>query len=187
MTASRTKQVTPVSRNQAPVASNTIAKEGFTVTVTDSSTDDAAFPANAVTVYWGGGNGSTTQNAGTVFTKTYTTAGTYIVQMIVKDAGGLKSQINKQVTVPVKYSVSGSVMRLDGTTPVAGASIRLKNGAGAVVKMAVTNALGAYTLADVAPGSYTVQAVKSGLSFSSTPAAVVTNANVTAATILANR
>jgi len=181
------KSVVPFIRNTAPVVSNTIAQEGFTVTLTDASTDDVALPAGAVKVNWGTTPGSTsTGDAGTAISKTYTTAGTYIIKTTVTDAGGLKSYQNRQVTVPVKYSVTGSVMRLDGTTPVAGASVRLKLGGG-VVKMALTNAAGAYTLSNVTPGSYTVEAVKSGLIFSSTPAVVVTNANAAAATILATR
>ncbi|MGC2063412.1 MAG: PKD domain-containing protein [Thermodesulfovibrionales bacterium] len=184
--AAKAKAFTVVSTNAAPVAVKTITQSGFTVNVIDASTDDATLPAGAVTVDWGNGTTST-GNAGTTISKLYTLAGSYIIKHKVKDAEGKVTwSANTQVTVPIKYTVSGSAMRLGGVIPVSGASIRLKSGT-QVVKMTVTAANGTYTLNDVNPGSYTVEAVKSGLVFSSTPAAVVTNANVTGITITATR
>ncbi|MGC2063419.1 MAG: PKD domain-containing protein, partial [Thermodesulfovibrionales bacterium] len=183
---SRAGVVTAISVNIAPTAAKTITQSGWTVGVTDSSTDDDTLPAGAVTVDWGNGTTST-GNAGATISKLYTVAGTYIIKHKVTDAEGKAAwSANTQVTVPIKYTVSGSVMRLGGVIPVSGASIRLKKGT-QVVKMTTTNAAGAYTVQDVNPDSYTVEAVKSGLVFSSTPAAVVTNANVTGVNITATR
>jgi hypothetical protein len=188
--------VTAVSTNTRPTAAATMTQTGWAVAITNTSTDDAGVGALAVTINCGAlQNGSATpyRVTGTgagPFTCNYDylkqRPGSYVIRMTVRDAEGLASSINIPVTVPVKYSVSGSVMRVNGTTPVAGASVRLKKGA-QVVKMALTNALGAYTLTGIAPDSYTVEAVKSGLIFSSTPAAVVINANITEPDILATR
>jgi hypothetical protein len=178
--------VLPVSRNVAPTAVRTINQSGWTVNVVDASTDDAALPAGAVFVDWGNGTNSN-GNAGTTISKTYTVAGTYIIRHSVLDAGGLRAwSVNTSVSVPVKYTVSGKVTMLNGTTPILNASVRLKKGT-SIVKMTTTNATGDYSLTDVLPDSYTVEAVKSGLTFSSTPAAVVTNANLTGINITATR
>ncbi|MGC2062987.1 MAG: LamG-like jellyroll fold domain-containing protein [Thermodesulfovibrionales bacterium] len=179
--------VLPVFRNSAPTAAGTITQSGWTVTVIDNSTDlETAQSALEVTIDWGNGSTST-GNGGETFTKTYAALGTYIIKQRVRDEGRkLSYAANTAVTVPVKYAVSGKVLRLDGTTPVSGASIRLKKGA-TVVKMTTTNASGNYTLTDVLPEAYTVEAVKSGLTFSSTPAANVVNTNITVSDIKATR
>jgi PKD repeat protein len=181
------------SGNTPPVPAATMTQSGWNVAITNTSTD-AQTATSALGVFIQCGYSAGTPSAPVTvsgtgagpFTCAYTTAGSYVIRMTVTDTAGAKRSINIAASVPVKYSVGGSVMRLDGATPVAGASIRLKLGT-QVVKMTTTNALGAYTLQNVLPGSYTVQAVKSGLGFSSTPAAVVTNANLTGINITANR
>ena len=55
------------------------------------------------------------------------------------------------------------------------------------MELATTNASGAYSLTSVLPDSYTVEAVKSGLTFNSTPAAVVVDTNLTDINITATR
>ncbi|MGC2062399.1 MAG: PKD domain-containing protein [Thermodesulfovibrionales bacterium] len=186
VTMSPTGSVSAASLNTPPVAARSITQSGWTVNVIDASTDTAALPAGAVFVDWGNGTTST-GNAGATISKTYSVAGTYIIKHKVTDAGGLMTwSSNVSVTVPIKYSVSGKVTMLNGTTPVASASARLMSGS-TVVKMATTAADGTYTITDTAPGSYTVMAVKSGLTFSSTPAVVVTNTNVTGINIKATR
>lgn len=157
-------QVRPLTRNIAPVPSYTLGINIWTVTLVDTSTDDAAFPPKAVRVEWGDGTFST-GNAGGTFTRVYTRQGSYIVKMSVTDAAGVKrSAGNAQVVVPTKVTISGKVVRLDGITPVSGVSIRLMKGA-TVVKIASTQTDGTYILTDVIPDIYTVRAVKSGLVF----------------------
>ena len=86
-------------------------------------------------------------------------------------------------SVPTKYIVSGQVVRLNGTTPVVNASIRLKKGS-AVIKMTTTKTNGTYAFLDVVPDSYTVEAVKYSLTFINQPADTlvgnVANVNFTA-------
>ncbi len=183
--ATTSRQVLPASRNAAPAASFDISVSGWTVTITDTSTDDAGFPVNAVRVQWGD-NTSSTGNAGGVFSKSYARQGSYIIRMSITDAEGRKVYAgNAQAIVPMKFTISGKAVRLDGTTPVAGASIRLMKGT-SVVKMAATKADGTYTLSDVLPDVYTVRAVKSGLTFADQPANASAG-NVTNANFIANR
>ena len=179
--------VTTMAANTPPAPSATITQNGWTVTVIDNSTDlETALAALGVTVDWGTGSPSP-GSGGSTFTKTYSVAGTYVIKHSVTDAGGLKTwSPNVSVTVPVKYQVTGRVMMLNGTTPVSGASVRLKVGA-SVKKMTTTNSSGNYTFMDVLPDSYTVEAVKSGLTFSSTPAANVTTSNIAVPDIKAVR
>jgi hypothetical protein len=163
--------------NVAPFAARTISQSGWTVIVNDASTDDAALPAGAVYVDWGDGT-SQTGDAGSTFSKTYTVAGSYIIKHSVTDAGGLETwSSDATVTVPMTYSVSGRVLRLDGVTPVSGATVQLMVGS-SVSKTTTTAADGTYTFNNVAPGTYTVKAIKSGLKFSSTPTVIVTDADV---------
>ncbi len=181
--APTSKQVLPDSRNAAPAASFNISVSGWTVTVTDTSIDDAAFPVNAVKVQWGDG-ASAVGNAGGAVSHTYARQGSYIVKMSITDAGGKKVYAgNAQAIVPTKFKISGKAVRLDATTPVSSVSIRLMKGT-SVVKMAATQADGTYILNDVLPDVYMVRAVKSGLSFVDQPtnasAGNVTNVNFTA-------
>jgi len=125
---------------------------------------------------------------GRTISRTYTTAGTYTIRHAVKDndPSPYVYSGNMQVTVPSTYSVSGKVTRLDGTTPVSGASMRLKKGSG-VIKITTTNASGDYTFTNVVPDNYTVQAIKSGLTFAVEPPAVVINSNITGVNLSSTR
>ncbi len=142
------KTVLPLSMNTAPVASYTLSISGWTVTVTDTSTDEAAFPAGAVKVYWGDG-ATSTGNAGAAVSHTYTRQGSYIIRMSITDADGKKVYAgNSQAFVPQKFTISGKAVRGvcsdptkltqatclapatwgPSTTPVSSASIRLMKG-----------------------------------------------------------
>jgi PKD repeat protein len=166
-----------VPANTAPTAARTITQAGWTVIVTDTSTDDAVLPAGAVFVDWGDGTFQT-GDAGSAFAKIYTVAGSYIIKHRVTDAGGLETwSADASVTVPLRYTVSGRVLRLDGLTPVSGASVRLRVGP-SVVGVTITAVNGAYSFEDVAPDHYTVQAIKPGLIFPMMPTVIVINADV---------
>ena len=89
-----------IHNNSAPEVSMDIDVSTYTVTLTDTSTDDSFFPENAITVKWGDGT-SSTGNAGSVFTHTYATAGKFNIVYKVIDSDGLIS--SKTKTVAVKF------------------------------------------------------------------------------------
>jgi hypothetical protein len=70
-----------------------------TVTLTDSSTDDAPLPGNAIKVTWGDGKSSTGYQ-GCVLKHAYTTAKRYTITYSVTDSKGVK--VSKKITVAVK-------------------------------------------------------------------------------------
>jgi hypothetical protein len=77
-------------------------------------------------------------------------------------------------------NVTGKVTRSDGTTAVSGVALSLKLG-GVTKYLASTDASGNYTFKNVANGSYTITASKSGFTFSSPAASpVVSGSTVTA-------
>jgi PKD repeat protein len=82
---------------------------------------------------------------------------------------GVNIAANPPATV---ISVSGTVYKKDGITPLSGVSLSMKLG-GVTKYLASTDASGNYTFKPVAAGSYTVTATKSGYTFAS-PAASVT-------------
>lgn len=98
--------VTP-SVNSTPVAVMRVNSiSGYTVSITDVSTDDATFPTNAITVNWGDGAISTGNNRAT-FSHTYTTAATFIITLTARDAGGLyDDSVPQNVTVPQNVSTA---------------------------------------------------------------------------------
>jgi hypothetical protein len=172
--------VTTMAVNTPPVPSMTITKSGWTVTVTDNSTDaEDAQSALGVTVDWGSGSPST-GSGGSTLTKTYTVAGNYVIKHKVKDTAGAATwSANTSVSVPVKYTVSGKVTRSNGTTAIAGVILYLKSATKTYAASSRTD--GTYTFSNVAPGTYDVIAIKAGYTFAS-PAlsgVVVTSANVT--------
>jgi hypothetical protein len=154
--------------NTPPVPSMTVAQSGWTVTVTDSSTDaEDAQSALSVTVDWGTGTTPSTGNGGSTFTHTYTVAGNYVIKHKVKDTAGVATwSANASVYVPVKYSVSGKITRSNGTTAISGATLYLrKTGTTTKTNAAFSRTNGTYTFSGVAPGTYDVIAIKAGYTF----------------------
>ncbi len=86
-------------RNADPTASVKSGISGYTVTLTDSSTDDRTFPANAVTIQWGD-KASSKGNAGGVFTHTYTKPKKYVIVYTITDKDGAVS--TKKITVVIQ-------------------------------------------------------------------------------------
>jgi Doubled CXXCH motif (Paired_CXXCH_1) len=76
--------------NSGPTVSVTADVTSYTVLLTDSSTDDKALPANAVNVQWGDKT-SSTGNAGSTLTHTYTRPKKYQIVYTVTDKDGVKS------------------------------------------------------------------------------------------------
>jgi hypothetical protein len=128
--------------NAAPTADFTTPTiNGFQVSIGDLSSDDAALPANAITVRWGDGSNYTQVNAGTnPITHTYTTAGTFNIVYTVKDAGSLydtktasvavtgnKNNITVSVTTNPTGSSETFVLRYNGSTKDKGTGVDTKD------------------------------------------------------------
>jgi PKD repeat protein len=157
---------------------------------------DTVCGSGVCTYSWNyGQTGGTTTGDGTVTpSHTYTSTGTFNVTLTVTDTGfGTSASITKPVMPinvappppppPATYTVSGQVVRLDGTTAVPTATVRLYQGS--TVKCSTSsNTLGNFTCSNIAAGSYTIQVTKTGLTFAYSGAAGFTPPNtLDAATI----
>ncbi|MFZ2199009.1 MAG: DUF2012 domain-containing protein [Thermodesulfovibrionales bacterium] len=158
--------VTAVSRNTAPVAVMTYTQVGSNVTVHDASTD-AQDPVGTMDVTVSCGNGTVkTGKDHADFLCSYSTAGTYYIRQNVMDSGGLGASSGPYpVTISslTRYIVSGTLTK-QGGTPIAGATLYLQVGTSSKY-VAVSKTDGTFTFTNVASGSYTVKAIKSGLTF----------------------
>jgi len=181
--ASTSKVVVPVSRNVAPVAGiGTITKNNLLVSFNDASTDDAGAGSLTIKVNWGDGSNLSTGVGGGPFSHTYANAGTFTITLTATDSEGLFNSATTPVTVPEKYTVSGTIFDSDGATPLSGALVVLKQG-GLTKGSYTTAANGVYTFANVSYGIYDIQVTKSGMVFDGDPAAGYQNpvtVNVTA-------
>lgn len=81
--------------NQPPTAAFTSATTGLTLDVDGSTSTDAEGPLAAWTWDFGDGTGGTGVRA----THTYAAAGSYVVRLVVTDAGGLTAQTARTVVV----------------------------------------------------------------------------------------
>jgi PKD repeat protein len=168
-TISPARQISVVSQNTAPVAVKLApVVSGLNVTVSDRSTDAEDAPGTMTATVLCGNNTVKTGPDNTDLVCTYTTAGSYTIRHSVMDTGGLGSS-SANVTVTVggstsRYAVSGTLTRQDGT-PVSGGTLYLQVGTQAkyvAVSAAVT---GNFTFTNVLPGTYTIRAIKGGLTF----------------------
>jgi hypothetical protein len=127
----------------------------YTVTLTDTSTDDSFFPENAITVKWGDGT-SSTGNAGSVFTHTYATAGKFNIVYKVTDSDGLTG--SKTITVAVKFSITVNISSALSTNAK---FILKKNG----IIIRTGTGTDSYVFSNLRPGTYKVKICKSGYAF----------------------
>ena len=144
-----------IHNNSAPNVSMDIDVSSYTVTLTDTSTDDSIFPDNAITVKWGDGT-SSTGNAGSVFTHTYATAGKFNIAYKVIDSDGLISSRTK--TVAVKFSITvniSSALSTDAKFVLKKNGIIIRTGRGT----------DSYVFSGLRPGTYKVKICKSGYTF----------------------
>ncbi len=163
-----------VAVNIMPTVSETVSASGMTATLIDSST-----PAGSpLSINWGDGSAATTGNSGGTFTHTYTVANTYSIVATLTVNGVSATEKPLHVSVPTKYTVSGTVIDQAGD-PLQGVSLALKLN-GVTKAMATTDVSGNYTFINVVPGTYTVNAVMTGYTFAS-PAlsGIVVSGNVT--------
>ena len=141
--------------NVAPKASFTSNIDHYTVTLTDTSTDDSIFPDNAITVKWGDGT-SSTDNAGSVFTHTYATAGKFNIVYKVIDSDGLIS--SKTKTVAVKFSITANI---SPALPSDAKFILKKNG----ITIRTGTGTASFVFSGLRPGTYKVKMKELGYTF----------------------
>lgn len=179
--ASTVANVTAQKVNKLPVPDRTVTVSGYTVTVTDYSTDpdyntcDRSGPGS-VRVQWGASGVPDTEISvdltdtrpavGRSVSRTYSTSGTYVIRHAVRDndPSAYIYSDNVSVTVPARYSVSGKVTRSNGTTPISGVLLYLKSSSKTF--SASTKTDGTYTFTNVVPDTYYITASKAGYTFS---------------------
>jgi len=125
---------------------------GFTATAADPDGDALAY-------HWEFGDGTFGDNQATA-SKSWPTAGDYLVRCTVSDMKGAHASASTLVTVgtPATVHVAGKVLR-DGL-PVEGVRVSVSN-----TKLTYTDTDGTYVLPGLAKGSYTLKAQADGLSF----------------------
>jgi len=171
--------------NAAPVAgcTKTANANTWTLSIVDSSTDDAAFPANAIKVNWADGSPlASGNNLASFGPKQYVNAGTYNVSLKAVDAGGLNntSTCGGAVTFS-NFLISGKVTQSNGTTAISSATVKLTRVSGVGTfspKTTYTASNGNYSFTGLKPGTYTVTVTKSPYVFPTPPTATV-GANAT--------
>ena len=194
--ASTVANVIVQQTNLLPVPDRTVTVSGYTVTVTDYSTDpdyntcDHSGPGTLL-VQWGATGVPDTQMSvdltntrpavGRSVSHTYSTSGTFVVKHAVKDnfPSGFVYSNNISVTVPSKFIVSGRVTRSNGTTPISGVTLFLRSSSKSFSTSTQTD--GTYTFTNVVPDTYSITASKVGYTFNN-PAVtgiVVTTSDVT--------
>jgi predicted CXXCH cytochrome family protein len=156
--------------NLPPTASFTSNISNYTVTLTDTSTDDVPFPPNAVTVNWGDGSNLSIGNAGGSFSHTYATAGTFNIMYTVRDAGGLYDSKAASVVVPTKYSITVNISPLITTSNYATFVLKLNGSTKAYCNTSACTA--PYVFSNWIPNTYTVTVTKSGYTFDCDPVTI---------------
>ena len=172
-TGTRTAAVTALPIHVKPTVAATGAPtvDLWTVTFTDASTamPGLSIAPNGVIVNWGDGTVEK-KDAGSVFTHEYKRASTFTIMHSATDSGGavvpaikLSSTNKYKVTVPVKFTLSGSVTNKSGIG-LSNTRVTLKLN-GHTVASTSTNAAGNYSFMNkVLPTrtgeTYTLQAYK---------------------------
>ncbi|UXI65888.1 PKD domain-containing protein [Tahibacter amnicola] len=113
-TVTKSVTVAVVTPNVPPVANFSVAINGLTITLTDSSTDS---DGTIVSRYWSFGDGTTSTATNPV--KTYAAAGTYLVALTVTDNRGATYTRTTQVVLGI--TGCGSTVLCNGV-PVTGLS-----------------------------------------------------------------
>lgn len=162
---SRTKNVAVTEPDYGPTVDSTCGFDAntWTLTITDSSTDDNGLARE--TVNWGDGSMLTVDESVPFgpYVHTYGTKGTWTATHRVTDTIGQSDQ-KTCVVSPAPFTISGTVFQSNGTTVVPAATVQLK--IGTVVKRTVsTNSLGVFSVGNLKPATYTVTVTKSGYTF----------------------
>ena len=184
-TGSRTRSVTVYAPDLPPVVGGTCTYDAnsWVATVTDASTDDHGVVQ--VTVNWGDGSAianDTTPPFGP-FTNAYIAAGTFTIAHRAVDTIGQQTTDSSCVVTTTPFSIGGRVLRSDGVTPVAAATVTIKRGL-VTVRTLTTAANGSYLATGLRPGAHTVEARRTGYVFPA-PTAVTIGPSQLAVDLLA--
>ncbi len=125
----------------------------FTADATDGNGDTLAY-------HWDFGDGTFGTN-GAVASKSWSSAGQYVVRCVVSDMKGGEASDSVVITVgsPSTYSISGTIS--ENGSPVGGVRVSVSS-----MKVTYTDSSGLYTLTGLSAGSYTVSASLVGYTFS---------------------
>jgi PKD repeat protein len=163
---STTRTVTLTTSAPPPVASATCewTPETWTMKVTDSSTGGT--PPLQIVVRWGDSSGPTITTQNGVVSHTYLTpnGAPYTVTETAIDANLRKSVTECAPVSPVRFQITGRVLREDTGTGISNATVRLRKG-GTIVKHVTTAADGTFSLNGVRAGDYLLKVVKTGFTF----------------------
>jgi hypothetical protein len=172
--SSTSLSVTPAYVGSNPTTVGmTATVNGYTVTGT--YTVNGGIAPYTVTAKWG--DGTTSTLSGGTFTHTYVNPTTYTITITATDSGDngnyrTTASVSQIVTISAAAStISGTVTRADGTTPLAGATVLIK---GTTSYIVMTGANGTYSQGGLKSGTYTVSVSKSGYTFPTSPQAGVT-------------
>ena len=102
--------------------------------------------------------------------------GNYDVALSKDGASDSKSL---SMTVTAGYTISGTIKGSDTNSGIAGATVQLKSGAGAVIGTITANADGGYIFPPLPTGDYSIEASATGYNSGTISGIVVSNANVT--------
>ena len=153
-----------ISADQLAVATSAVVT--FTATAADLDGDSLSY-------WWdfGDKNFATTNTA--VVTKSWTTAGDYVVRCVVSDMKGLTASraVVVRVGSPAVFSVSGTITL--GGQPMP--DVRVHNGlTGSSYRGSFTNTDGSFIISGLSAGSYTIGAAFYGYTFAAGSGASVT-------------
>lgn len=168
--ATATRTVNTVAPDNPPVAAGTCTfnANNWTFTLVDASTDDHGI--SLVTVNWGDGTVVSNGGQGQTFNHTFLISGSFTVTHKVLDSAG-QQNVRYCSANPAYFTISGTVFKHDGTTPVASAMVKLQNGGFTKTVYTATN--GTFSAGTLKPGTYTVIVTKAGYTFN-IPAATIT-------------
>ncbi len=152
-----------ISADQLAVAANAVV--AFTTTATDLDGD-------ALSYWWDFGNKDFATTNTAVVTKSWTTAGDYVVRCVVSDMKGRTASqaVVVRVGSPTVFSVSGTITL--GGQPMP--DVRVHNGlSGSSYRGSFTNSDGSFIITGLAAGSYTIGAALYGYTFTAGSGALV--------------
>jgi hypothetical protein len=163
--ASKTQNVTVYAPDFPPTVGGTCTLDANTwiATVTDASTDTGGIAQ--VVINWG--DNSVVSNDMFFpfgpFTHTYLQPGSFTVKHKAVDTIGQQTTDSSCVLTPAYFTITGNVRRLN-SAPVTMAAVTVKKGL-LTVRTVYTDINGNYTVGNLKPGTYTVTAKKTGLTF----------------------